>query len=51
MNSHYKHKPKKASANIQRIRRLKRLEEFVERQIEKYVRLHKKHEKELTYIG
>lgn len=44
-------KIKKANPNVQRIRRLKRLEKFVEKQIEKYVKIHKKHEKEITYIG
>ncbi|MBI2547657.1 MAG: hypothetical protein HYW23_04435 [Candidatus Aenigmarchaeota archaeon] len=45
-----KHKTKKINPNITRIRRLKRLEEFVEKQIERYVKIHKKHEKEITYI-
>ncbi len=51
MHSHSKHRSKGANSTIRRIRRLKRLEEFVEKQIDKYVRLHKRHEKELTYIG
>lgn len=29
----------------------KSVERFATRQLEKYVRLHKKHEKELNYIG
>jgi hypothetical protein len=43
-------KMKKPNPNLERIRRLKRSEEFVERQIEKYVKIHKKHEKEISYI-
>jgi hypothetical protein len=32
-------------------RKLKELEKFVINEIEKYVKLHKKHEKDLRYIG
>ncbi|MEM5801858.1 MAG: hypothetical protein QXQ18_00520 [Candidatus Aenigmatarchaeota archaeon] len=31
--------------------RLKKIEKFVEKQLEKYIRIHKEHEKELKYIG
>ena len=31
--------------------REKKLEDFMLKQIEKYVRIHKEHEKDLTYIG
>ncbi len=44
-------RPKKLNPNIKRIRRLKKLEDFVEEQIDKYVKIHKKHEKDLRYIG
>jgi len=42
---------KKVNPNIVRIRRLKRLESFVEKQIEEYVKIHKKNEKNIKYIG
>ncbi len=32
-------------------KRYRKIEEFVMEQLEKYVKLHKKHEKELKYIG
>jgi len=44
-------KLKKRNPNIERIRRLKRMESFVEEQMERYIKIHKKHEKELNYIG
>lgn len=47
----YPSKPKKLNPNIERIRRLKMLEKFAEQQLEKYIRLHKKNEKEIRYIG
>jgi len=31
--------------------RLKCLEKFVAKQIEKYIKIHKEHEKDLDYIG
>lgn len=34
-----------------RMSRLKRLEKFATRQIEKYIKIHKEHEKDLDYIG
>ena len=37
--------------NIERIRRLKRMEKFAEEQIEKYIKIHKKNAKDLRYIG
>jgi hypothetical protein len=42
---------RKLNPNIERIRKLKRMERFVENQIEEYIKLHKRHEKELSYIG
>ena len=42
---------KRNSSNITRIRRLKRLEKFAEEQIEHYIKIHKKNEKDLKYIG
>lgn len=44
-------KTKKISPNIKRIRKLRRMEKFIEDQIEHYIKIHKKHEKELRYIG
>ena len=32
-------------------KKTRNLEDFVEQQLEKYVELHKEHEKELNYIG
>jgi len=34
-----------------RMSKLKRLEKFATEQIEKYVKIHKEHEKDLDYIG
>ncbi|MBI5872087.1 hypothetical protein HZB88_03290 [archaeon] len=42
---------RKRNPNIERIRRLRRMESFVEEQIDKYIKIHKKHEKDLSYIG
>lgn len=41
----------RTNPNIKRIKRLKRLESFAEEQIDRYVKIHKKHEKDLRYIG
>jgi hypothetical protein len=32
-------------------KRLREIEKFVEEQLEKYIRIHKEHEKDLDYIG
>ncbi|MBI2084000.1 MAG: hypothetical protein HYT70_00040 [Candidatus Aenigmarchaeota archaeon] len=45
------HRGKKPNPNIERIRRLKRLEKFAERQLEQYIRIHKKNSKDIRYIG
>lgn len=42
---------RKINPNIERIRRLKRLEKFAEMQLEKYIRIHKKNSKDIRYIG
>ena len=43
-------KLKKARA-MRKNRRVKRIERFAEEQLERYLELHKKHEKDLNYIG
>lgn len=44
-------KQSKANPNIKRIKRLKRMEKFTEEQVERYIKIHKKNEKDLRYIG
>ena len=44
-------KKSKPNPNIKRIRRLKRMEDFAEEQVAKYIKIHKKNEKDLKYIG
>ena len=34
-----------------KIKKQKSIENFVKQQLEMYIKIHKKHEKELTYIG
>ena len=45
---HLDWKPKK---KVRKSKREKNLEDFVQEQLEKYVELHKEHEKDLDYIG
>jgi hypothetical protein len=36
---------------VKRVRRVKTIDDFIEDQISRYVRIHKRHEKEINYIG
>lgn len=34
-----------------RVRRVENLENFIRKQLTRYIRIHKRHEKEINYIG
>lgn len=36
---------------VRKIRRVKSVDEFINDQISRYIRIHKQHEKEINYIG
>jgi len=42
---------KKRVKRISHVSRIKKIERFIEKQMEKYLRIHKEHEKDLSYIG
>jgi hypothetical protein len=36
---------------MRRIKRMRTVDDFIQDQISRYIRIHKKHEKEINYIG
>lgn len=44
-------RPRKMRKKPKKTRREKTVEDFMEEQLERYMQLHKEHEKDLSYIG
>jgi len=44
-------KGNRAKKKIKKMRRVLTVDEFIEAQLSRYIKIHKEHEKEISYIG
>jgi hypothetical protein len=44
-------KAPKMKKRMKKIRRIMTVDEFIENQLSRYIKIHKQHEKEISYIG
>lgn len=41
----------KAKKKVRRVRRVMSVDDFIENQLSRYIKIHKRHEREINYIG